>query len=483
VTEGLNLDYSLFIPEFLLGGLVALVVILDLYVTQIKKPWLAYVAAAGLFAVAGASLGYWDVESNFAEIIVVDDYTTFFRVFFCVTAAVICLISANLVQEKFRHPGEFFALIILSTIGAIGMAASRELMTAYLSLELLSFSLYILVSYQKFDAKSNEAGLKYLLLGAFASAMFLYGMSLIYGITGSTYYSEIAAGLQEPNGDFEWAMLMGLVLIVTGLGFKVAAVPFHMWTPDAYEGAFVPITAYLATTSKAAGFALLLRLFSGAFQVVHDDWAWMIAGIAAATMILGNLVALQQHNIKRLMAYSSIGQVGYLLMGIAGLSSTTASALVFHLTGYMVSNMAVFVVIVAWFNMTGKDEIGDFRGMRERAPLLAAVLAGALFSLAGLPLFAGFATKFILFQSVWDEGYYWLVAIAATTSVISLYYYLQIMRQAFVEKPAEGDEGRLPVPLLMNGLAAVLMIGVFYVGLYPQQLFDAIESATNVLSL
>ena len=222
-------------------------------------------------------------------------------------------------------------------------------------------------------------------------------------------------------------------------------------------------------------------LFSQAFEVVEDDWSWMIAGLAAATMILGNLVALRQHNIKRLMAYSSIGQVGYMLMGIAGLSSDTASALVLHMTGYMITNLAVFVVIIAWHNLTGKEEIDDFRGMRERAPLLAAVLAGALFSLAGLPLFAGFVTKFILFQAVWDEGFYWLVTIAVVTSVISLWYYLQVMRRAFVDAPAEGEAEPLRVPLLMNGLAAALMLGVFYVGLYPQQLYDAIDSATSVL--
>ena len=477
----LNFDYTLFIPEFLLAGLVVLVVALDLYVAQVKKSWLPYIAAAGLAATAGVSLFWINKESDFARIVAIDNFTTYFRVFFMATGAVVCLASGKLVEDKLRHPGEFFALIILSTIGAVGMAASRELMTAYLSLELLSFSLYILVSFEKFDLRSNEAGLKYLLLGAFASAFFLYGMSLIYGVTGSTYYSDISANLGQGTDKFEWALLMGLVLMITGLGFKVAAVPFHMWTPDAYEGAPVAITAYLATTSKAAGFALLLRLFSGAFQVVHDDWSWMIAGIAAATMILGNLVALQQHNIKRLMAYSSIGQVGYMLMGIAGLSHNSASALVLHMTGYMVSNMAIFVVIIAWYNMTGKEEIADFRGMRERAPLLAGVLAGALFSLAGLPLFAGFVTKFILFQAVTDQGYYWLAAIAVVTSVISLYYYLQVMKQAFVSKPAEGDEGLLPVPLLMNGMAAALMLGVFYVGLYPQQLFDAIDNATAFL--
>ena len=477
----LNLDYTLFIPEYFLAGLVVLLVVLDLYVTQVKKSWLSYIAAAGLAATAGVSLCWIDKQSNFARIVAIDNFTTYFRVFFMATGAVVCLASGKLVEDKLRHPGEFFALVILSTIGAIGMAASRELMTAYLSLELLSFSLYILVSFEKFDLRSNEAGIKYLLLGAFASAFFLYGMSLIYGVTGSTYYSDISANLSQGTDKFKWALLMGLVLMITGLGFKVAAVPFHMWTPDAYEGAPIAITAYLSTTSKAAGFALLLRLFSGAFQVVHNDWSWMIAGIAAATMILGNLVALQQHNIKRLLAYSSIGQVGYMLMGIAGLSHNTASALVLHMTGYMVSNMAIFIVIIAWYNLTGKEEIGDFRGMRERAPLLAGVLAGALFSLAGLPLFAGFVTKFILFQAVTDQGYYWLAAIGVVTSVISLYYYLQVMKQAFVIKPDEGDEALLPVPLLMNGMAAALMIGVFYVGLYPQQLFDAIDNATGFL--
>ncbi len=478
--SGLNYDYTLFIPEFFLAGLVVLVMALDMFAPQVKKAWLSYVAAAGLAATAGVSLAWVNKQSNFAGIVSVDNYTTYFRVFFMATAAVVCLASGKLVEQKLKHPGEYYSLIILSTIGAIGMAAARELMTAYLSLELLSFSLYILVGYQKFNAKSNEAGLKYLLLGAFASAMFLYGLSLIYGVTGTTYYSDISAQLSAGTHDYSFALLMALVLIITGLGFKVAAVPFHMWTPDAYEGAPVAITAYLSTTSKAAGFALLLRLFGGAFQVVHDDWSWMIAGVAAASMILGNLLALQQHNIKRLMAYSSIGQIGYMLMAIAGLSHDTASALVLHLTGYMVSNMAIFVVIIAWYNLTGTDEIGDFRGMRERAPLLAGTLAGALFSLAGLPLFAGFVTKFILFQAVTDAGYYWLAAIGVVTSVISLFYYLQVMREAFVSAPAEG-EGSLNVPALMNGLAFALMLGVFYIGLYPQNLFDAIDNATRAI--
>ncbi|MDE3096167.1 MAG: NADH-quinone oxidoreductase subunit N [Chloroflexota bacterium] len=477
----LNFDYTLFIPEFMLAGLAAIMVALDLFAPQVRKSWLSYVAAAGLAITAAVSLSWVNKDATFARIYAVDNYTTYFRVLFMGTAAVICLASARLVEDQLRHPGEYYGLIILSTVGAIGMAAARELMTAYLSLELLSFSLYILVSFAKFDARSNEAGLKYLLLGAFSSAMFLYGLSLVYGVTGSTYYSGISGALAAGTHGFSFALLMALVLILAGLGFKVAAVPFHMWTPDAYEGAPIAITAYLSTTSKAAGFALLLRLFGGAFQVVHNDWSWIIAALAAASMLLGNLVALQQHNIKRLMAYSSIGQIGYLLMGVAGLSHNTASALVLHLTGYMVTNLALFVVIIAWYNLTGKEEITDFRGMRERAPLLAGALAGALFSLAGLPLFAGFVTKFILFQAATEQGYYWLAGIGVVTSVISLYYYLMVMKEAFVTAPAEGETHRLRVPYVMQGLTVALMLGVFYVGLYPQQLFSAIDNATRFL--
>ena len=482
MTEGLNFDYTLLLPEFILGALVVLVVALDLFLPSMRKTWLSYISAAGLAATAAISLAWIDVDSNFANLVAIDDYTTYFRVLFMSMAAVVCLASGRFVEHRLQHPGEYYGLIILSTIGAIGMAAAEELMTAYLSLELLSFSLYILTSYAKYDARSNEAGIKYMILGAFSSALLLYGISLIYGITGSTYYGEISVALSGGTEDFDLALLAALALIIAGLGFKVAAVPFHMWTPDAYEGAPVAVTAYLSTTSKAAGFALLLRLFSSAFEVVHDDWSWMIAGVSAATMILGNLVALQQHNIKRLMAYSSIGQVGYMLMAIAGLSHDTASALVLHLTGYMVSNLALFVVIIAWTDMNDSEEISDFKGMRDRAPLLAGVLAGALFSLAGLPLFAGFVTKFILFQAATAEGYLWLAAIGVVTSVISLFYYLQVMREAFVSKADDGAE-KLDVPFVMQGLAFALMLGVFYIGLWPAQLFDAIDTATSVLFL
>jgi NADH-quinone oxidoreductase subunit N len=473
-------DYSLLIPEYFLAGLAGAMVALDLLWGRRLSAYLAYIAAAGLAGILAFSLLYLnDTPKAFAGLIQVDNFTTFFRVFFIAVTFCVVLASAQFVRDRLSHAGEYYGLLILSTIGAIYMAAARELLTAYISLELLSFSLYVLVSFAKFDARSNEGGLKYMLLGAFSSAFLLYGLSMIYGVTGTTTYSEIGAALSAGTADFSLALLVGLVLILTGLGFKVAAVPFHMWTPDAYEGAPLPITAYLSATSKAAGFALLLRLFSGAFLPVIDDWQWMVAALSAATMVVGNLVAIQQHNIKRLLAYSSIGQVGFMLMGIAALSDSMASALVLHMAGYVVTNLAAFIAVIAYYNMTGKDEIADLRGMAERAPFLSAVLAISLFSLAGLPFFAGFATKFIFFLGAAEEGFLWLSALAIVNSVISLYYYLNVMKQMYLVAPEE--TGRFRIPVAINGVLAVLVAGVIFVGVFPQPLFEAAENATSFL--
>jgi NADH-quinone oxidoreductase subunit N len=476
----MNQDYSLLIPEYLLAALAGVVIALGLYDTKRARNYLAYVSAAGLAGILVVSLFYINKGPlNFAGMVQVDNYTVFFRVLFIGITAVICLASAHFVRDHLRNAGEYYGLLILSTIGAIYMAAARDLIAAYVALELLSFSLYVLVSFAKMDAKSNEGGLKYMVLGAFSSALFLYGLSLIYGVAGSTSYSAINVALSGGVSDFGIAMLMGLVLIIAGIGFKVSAVPFHMWAPDAYEGAPLPITAYLSAASKAAGVALLLRLFTEAFLPVLSDWRWMIAALAAASMTLGNLVAIQQHNIKRLLAYSSIGQAGFMLMGIAALSESAASTLVLHLTGYVITNLAAFVVVIAFYNASGKDEIADYRGLAERAPFLALSLTVALFSLAGMPLFAGFATKFLLFQAVAKEGLLWLAGLAVANSLISLYYYLLVIKQMYVGEA--DDKARLRIPVAVNGVIVGLVIGVFVVGLYPRPLFSATDRAVHAV--
>jgi NADH-quinone oxidoreductase subunit N len=383
------------------------------------------------------------------------------------------------VKDRLLHVGEYYAFILLAVVGANGMAAASELLTAYISLELLSFSLYVLTSYAKFDLRSNEGGLKYMLLGAFASALLLYGISMIYGATGSTEYAAIGEALSGDTSDIDEALFLGLALIIAGLGFKVAAVPFHMWTPDAYEGAPLPVTALISAISKSAGFALFLKLFAEAFEPKIDDWRYFIAGLSVATMILGNLVAIQQSNIKRLLAYSSIGQVGYLLMGIAALSPDSGSALVLHMIGYVVTNLAAFVCVIIYYNWTGKEEVKDFAGLAERAPFLAVCLSIALFSLAGMPLFAGFATKFILFQAAAQEDLLWLAGVAVTMSFVSLYYYLIIVKEMYLGQPEEPS--RFPTPWLEYGALSLLIAGVFLIGLYPQPVFDAVDTSTATI--
>lgn len=444
-----------------------------------SRPALPYLTALAAVVTGAISLLYADMEKDFGALISVDAYTTFFRVFFAATVAAVALSSAQFVNTRVSSRGEYYGLLLLSTAGAITMASARELITAYVGLELLSFSLYVLASFLRSDPRSNEGGIKYMLLGAFSSAILLYGLSVIYGVTGATEYGAIADALRGGTEGLDFALLFGLMFVIAGLGFKVSAVPFHMWAPDAYEGAPLPITAYISTTSKAAGFALLLRLFAEGFSPAIEQWRWAIAALATATMILGNLVAIQQHNIKRLMAYSSIGQVGYMLIAIVALSPDSGSAMLLHLTGYVISAMAAFTAILMVYNRTGKEEIADFAGMAERNPFIALSITIALFSFAGMPLFAGFLTKFILFQAAANEGYLWLAAIGAFASFVSLYYYLLIIKQMYVGEP--GPEGRLSAPRPMYALLAVLVLGVIAVGVYPRPLFHVADQASQQL--
>lgn len=472
----MNLDYSLLIPEYILGGWAVVVVALGLMVPQ-SRSYLGYIAALGAIAAGVASVFYIDVDKGFGALVQVDHYTTFFRVFFTATTAAIAIASNQFANDRISGRGEYYGLLLVSTGGAIYMAGARELITAYISLELLSFSLYTLTAFMRNEPRSNEGAVKYMLLGAFSSAIFLYGLSILYGITGSTEYALIAEGLSGGFEDFEFALLFSLALIVTGLGFKVSAVPFHFWAPDAYEGAPLPITSYIAAASKAAGFALLLRLFAEALAPAIDEWQWMLATIATLTMFLGNLVALQQHNIKRLMAYSSIGQVGYMLIAITALSPDSGSALLLHLAGYVITSLAAFTCIIAIYNRTEKEEISDFAGLAETNPFLALSLTVSLFSLAGMPLFAGFFTKFILFQAASNEGFLWLAAIGVFNSFVSLYYYLQVIRQMYMGTAAEPGRFRLPIP--MYGLVGVLVLGVMAIGIYPRPFLEAADEATQ----
>ena len=478
----LNFEYGLLLPEFILVGAAAAVLMLDAFRSDLRvsRNLLPAVTVLGALVAGVASLLFLNREpTDFAELIAVDDYTTFFRILFIATLIAIVLGSYEFVNRHITHQGEFYALLLVSTVGAIYMAGARELLTAYISIELLSFSLYVGVSLAKNDTRSGEAGLKYVLLGGVASAMLLYGLSLIYGTTGTTTYDAIAEALESGVVGTP-AFLLGLAFLVAGLGFKASAVPFHMWTPDAYEGAPLPITAYISATSKAATFALMLALFGTALEPAKADWQWMLASLAVATMVVGNLIAIQQTNIKRLLAYSSIGQVGFMLMAITTVSEASGTALLLHLGGYLITNLAVFIAVIAFYNRTGSEEIEDFRGLAETQPYLALVITTALFSLSGMPLLAGFVTKFVLFQAAAEEGFLWLATVAVIMSTVSLYYYLKVIRQMYVVEPADGDS-RWRLSPIAYATTGVLFIGIFVVGLWARPIFEAADGASAIL--
>ena len=507
----MDLEYELIIPELVLAGLGTLVVALALTFRAVRQEVWGYVSAAGLLLLLIlTAVFYINENDDFANVLAVDNYTVLFRVFFLGIAFFTIIASIQFAGDRLKNHGEFYGLIMFATLGMILLASARELITAYLALELMSFSLYILVGFNKLNPFSNEGSLKYMLLGAFSSALFLFGLSMLYGVTGTTTYSGI-----EPDGveagrniaqqlgnfgaqvvdstlplpaDVRPGLIVGLVLIVAGIGFKVSAVPFHQWTPDAYQGAPLPITAFLSAGGKAAAFAFFLRLFSEGLLPAADEWAWMVAIMAALSMIVGNVIALRQVNLKRLLAYSSIAQGGYLLIGIVALnadslreSQDAATALVFHLVGYVATNIVVFAAIIAFYNRTGRDDIPDLRGLAERQPYLALILSMGLFSLAGMPLFAGFATKFIIFQVAVNNGFLWLGAMGVTASFVSLYYYLMVIKQMYLYQPEGDDVARFRIPLPMMGALTVLMAAVLLVGLYPAPLFNAIDHATAML--
>ena len=502
--SGLTANIYLLTPEFILAGLALFVLAVDLFLPDDKKAILPIICICGLVLVALVSMMMLPGVniSLYGGLLAVDAFSLFFKIVFLLIAVFIILSSAQYIKQHLSHQGEFYGLLLFSVLGMNIMVQSRELLTAYIALELLSFSLYVMVAYSLNNSKSNEAGLKYIIVGAFSSAVLLYGLSMLYGATGVTKFADIGMILSGTS-DLSPALWVGVALIFVGLGFKLSIVPFHMWAPDTYEGAPLPVTAYLAIASKTAAFALVLRFVCEGMIVAESLWQeWQIifAVLAAISMLSGNLVALAQTNMKRLMAYSSIGHIGYILAGVTVLSTDSlvaANSVSFYLVGYAVTNMVVFAAIIAFFNSTGNDDIASLRGLADSQPLLAAAIAIGLFSLAGLPIFAGFTVKFYLFAAVASSGFLWLAGVAILASLISLYYYLQIIRQMYIEgsdnsghsSPDDAHgvisaSGTVSLPRTSFSTTLVLGIGlilVIWLGVYPGPLLEIIECASEAL--
>jgi NADH-quinone oxidoreductase subunit N len=484
------LNLGLIIPELSLVATAIIVILLDLVIQ--RKGVLAVISIIGLIVSAGFTIALWGTfEATFYNMLTIDDFAVFFKLLFLVIAGLVILSSTDYVSKFARFQGEYYALILLSALGMMLMAATRELISIYIALELTSISLYVLAGFLK-DPKSTEASLKYLLLGAISSAVLLYGMALVFGSTGETQLDKIAVAVQSISSgsvSANPALIVGVVLLVAGFGFKIAAVPFHMWVPDVYEGAPTPIVGYLSVGSKAAGFAIILRVFYSAFGLpdwLSLNWGLIFAALATIGMFLGNLTALPQANIKRMLGYSSIAQAGYLMVGLATMGVVPAtdslgqSSILFFLAGYALTNLGAFAAIIAISNKLDSDLIQDYSGMIKRAPLLTLALSLCLISLIGMPPAVGFMAKFYIFRGAVQGGLLWLVIVAVLNSVISAYYYLRVVKVMWFGEPA--SEEKVPSSIALRVALAISCLGVLLLGIMPAYIINLAELAARLFT-
>jgi NADH-quinone oxidoreductase subunit N len=461
--------------EILTAALGLGLLALGLLVPQNDRRGIGYVAAAGLAGLMVAAFSMRDASGVVLGGYIIDPFGTYFKVLFLAAALLTAVCSFEYVEKMGFNQGEYYALLVLATLGMMILASSGELISLYLGLELMTITFCILAAYRLDDAKSAEAGIKYILLGAMSSAILLYGLSLVYGASGSTVIKEIAQAVA--TGGASPALLLGTIFLLAGFAFKVTAVPFHMWSPDVYEGAPTPVTGFLSVASKAAGFAALVRVFFGALPDLHNFWVQLFIALAVLTMVLGNLVAIPQTNIKRLLAYSSISQAGYLLLGVVSFSVLGIGAIMYYAMLYVFGNMGAFMAATAFYNTDGSDEIRDYAGLARRSPLVAAVMLFSLLSLAGIPPMAGFVGKFYLFMAIISQGYIWLAILGILMSMVSVYYYLLVAKAMYLGNPPEGSRPVRVAPGLQIAMIVSLLV-LFLLGIYPTPLTNyAMNSA------
>lgn len=465
-------------PELILAVFGLLILIVDLIWREKSRAILPWITVLGFVLALAATLILWRNNTLiFAGMYAVDTFSLFFKLIGTIAGIIVVLVSIDYLRARTKSQGDFFMLLTFSVLAITMMASSTSLLMIYLSIEFLSYMSYLLAGFLREDKKSNESAIKYFLYGAVTSAVMLYGLSLLYGVSGSLNLADVAKAFAASVDKSTSALaLVSLALVLAGFGFKISAVPFHQWAPDTYEGAPTPVTAFLSVGPKAAGFALLFRVVLTAFPAFHEQWVALISLVAIMTMTLGNLVALRQTNVKRLLAYSSIAQAGYMLVGLVSVNLNGNSpfmglnGVLIYLAAYLFTNLGAFLCVIAIENATGAVEIPEYAGLIKRAPLLAALLVIFFLSLAGIPPTAGFIGKFFVFGAALREGFLFLAAIGVINSVISVFYYFAIVRAAFFEEPKEATAIRVPAVVttaLVASAAVVLLVAV-----YPQPLID-----------
>jgi NADH-quinone oxidoreductase subunit N len=469
-----------FLPVLLVGTFAVVVLMVDLFSPSDQHANVGFIALIGIGLALWATLRLWGHgETLFGGMFVVDQVALIFQAIFLVVGGITILLSIQYVVEEGLEPGEYYALLLFALLGAMLMAAGDDLLIIFLGLEIMSLAQYILAGMRHNLMRSNESALKYFLLGAFATGFLLYGISLIYGATGVTNLPAIVTAVRESGLVDHPLLTIGMGLLIVGFGFKIAAVPFHMWTPDVYEGAPTPVTALMSTGVKAAGFAALARVFLTALGELQGSWAPILWGMAVLTMTVGNVAAIAQVNIKRLLAYSSIAHAGYLLIAVVAASPAGLSGLLFYLLAYAFMNLGAFAVVIA---LEQREErhllLDDYSGLGFRRPLLGLSMALFMFSLSGLPPTAGFMAKFYVFGAAVEQGYLVLVVIGVINSLISLYYYLRPIVLMYMQEPKAEVPTLHLSPYLVVGLL-LGVIGTLQLGLFPARLLSLAQAAAQ----
>jgi len=471
------INWNLVSLEVLMAISLVFLVMVDIALPKkTTKDWIGTFSFIALFGL----IIFWLTQGNihgttFSGMFVMDSLAWFFKGFFLVVMVFVFAMTQEFFKSLGERRNEFYLLLWLALMGMCFIASAADFLLMFISIEILTISLYVMTAYLKSDKLSIEAGMKYLILGALASGFFLYGISFLYGATHSTRFDVIQSYVSTHA--MSSMTIFALVLIFAAVGFKIAAVPFHMWVADVYQGAPTPVTALLSVGSKAAGFIILIRLFFSVFGAWHPQWGLLLATLSAITMTYGNLVAMFQTNIKRLLGYSSIAHAGYLLMGAAAGSVLGATGINFYLLGYLFTNLAVFLVIIVFSIATKSDEIADYAGLSKRSGLLAFTMLLALVSLAGMPPLAGFFGKFILLMAVIKSGYVWLALIAAINIVISMYYYMMVAKRIYVDSPH--SPSAITVSSGMRLLLIVAIAGIIIIGIFQGPFLDAAISAVK----
>lgn len=476
-----NINFSTITPEIIIAATALIVLLLQAFAGSRGRNYFGYVTLLGVVAafvmvfIKPAPFVYKSVETAFNGLWVVDNYSRFFKLIFLLGTGLTVMISIRYVEDERMQYGEYFALLLFATLGMMVMAGGTELMTLFIGLELMSISLYALAGFTRSRLSSNEAAMKYFLLGSFATGFLLYGMALLYGASGTTNLQGISRFIISNHVKTPMP-IVGMALLIVGFGFKIAAVPFHMWAPDVYQGAPSPVTAFMSAGPKAAAFAAFVRIFMDALPGLHDEWIIMIWILAALTMTIGNVIALVQDNIKRMLAYSSIAHAGYVLVAFLSAGEMGISSIMYYMLAYTLMNIGAFAIITV-LGGAGEERVfvSDYNGLGYTHPMTALAMSLFLFSLAGIPPTAGFMGKFYIFSAAIKQGYVGLAIIGVINSVVSVYYYLRITVAMYM-KPAETADDQTISRLVFSPacILAILIsaIGVLRLGVFPADYID-----------